>query len=91
MRCEYCRHGTDDGRSLASLASAKSAFPLHNPACPLASGKLDESKKIAYDAGYNEGRAGKKCSSSDLAYRMGWGRGDSALEAAENGCDRAIY
>lgn len=75
-RCEFCGWG----------------HPSHDTACPLASGKLDESKKVAHSAGWNHGRHGytNPFNPNDPSYMLGFRRGESALESAENGCDRAI-
>lgn len=81
MRCIYCNYGTKDNKPVS----------YHSDACPLASGQLDESKKIAFDAGYREGRAGRPRSNQEPDYRLGYLRGEAALESHENSCDRAIY
>jgi hypothetical protein len=78
MHCRFCGWGTNDGKPAAS----------HDPACPLASGKLDESKKIAFDSGYRHGRQGfDTINPDDRTYILGWLRGDAAAEEATNGFD----
>lgn len=66
--------------------------PSHDQACPLASGKLDESKEIALQAGWYRGRHGYRTplNPEDPTYMLGFHKGESALEEAENGCDRAV-
>lgn len=81
-RCGFCGHGTQDGKPPTS----------HDVACPMASGRLDESKKTAHQAGWNQGRSGKKALiPDDPTYKLGWLRGDAALEEATSGCDRPIH
>ena len=39
-----------------------------------------------WEAGYNDGRAGKEAQSQDPTYKLGWVQGDSACDASANGC-----
>lgn len=81
MRCQFCNRGTNDSRPPTS----------HDPGCPFTNGKLDRSKEIAFDTGWKHGRSGQKpLNQEDPSYMLGFLRGEAALEAAENGCDRAI-
>lgn len=59
----------------------------HDPVCP----ELIPANRADYDRGYSRGRAGKPKESDSPAYSLGWLKGESALEAAENGSDRPIY
>ena len=59
----------------------------HDPACP----EVATEKRVEYDRGYKQGRAGKDSESDDPSYRLGYCKGESALEEAQNGCDRAAY
>jgi hypothetical protein len=55
-------------------------------------GKLDESAKIAFDAGFRHGRQGVEAMNrADPTYMLGYRKGEAALESYQNSDDRAVY
>lgn len=59
----------------------------HDLVCP----EVVPSNLTEYERGYNQGRSGKPRGSDVPAYRLGYRKGEAALEAAENGCNHATY
>ncbi len=63
----------------------------HDRACPKRA-DATTAEKADYSDGWDLGRSGKDMpSTASPAFRLGYLKGESALEEAQNGCDREVY
>lgn len=60
----------------------------HALACPMFGKKLDTSKEVEWEAGWNHGRDGAEAMNpAQPVYMLGYRKGEAALEEAQNGHD----